>query len=71
MREVSRQSIRLNLTRMPTFVKNRPFYKAKFRNRSIETIDDYDKRSMMDRYRKYRDRRIADGGPRFIARYAL
>ena len=29
-------------TRMLTFVKNKPFYKAKFRNRSIETIDDYD-----------------------------
>ena len=41
-----------------------PFYKAKFRNRPIETIDGYDKRSMMDRFRKYRDRRIADGGPR-------
>ena len=42
MREVSRQSIRLNLTQMLTFVKNRPFYKAKFRNRSIEMIDGYD-----------------------------
>ena len=71
MREVSRQSIRLNLTRMLKNVKNMPFYKAKFRNRPIETIDGYDKRSMMDRFRKYRDRRIADGGPRFIARYAL
>ena len=64
MREVSRHSIRLILTRMLTFVKNRPFYKAKFRNRPIETIDGYDKRSMMDRFWKYRDRRIADGGPR-------
>ena len=50
---------------MLTFVKNRPFYRANFRNRPIETIDGYDKRSMMDRFRKYRDRRIADGGPRF------
>ena len=64
MREVSRHSIRLILTRMLTFVKNMPFYKAKFRNRPIETIDGYDKRSMMDRFWKYRDRRIADGGPR-------
>ena len=71
MREVSRQSIILNLTRMLKNVKNRPFYKAKFRNRLIKTIDDYDKRSMMDRFRKYRDRRITDGGPRFITRYAL
>ena len=64
MRKVSRQSIRLNLTWMLRIVKNMPFYKAKFRNRPIETIDGYDKRSMMDRFRKYRDRRIADGGLR-------
>ena len=50
---------------MLTFVKNRAFYRANFRNRLIETIDGYDKRSMMDRFWKYRDRRIADGGPRF------
>ena len=30
--------------------KNMPFYKAKLRNRPIETIDGYDKRSMMDRF---------------------
>ena len=42
-------------------VKNGPFYKAKFRNRPIETIDGYDKRSMMDRFRKYRDRRMKNG----------
>ena len=51
-------------TRMLTFVKNRVFYRAKFRNRPIETIDSYDKRSTMDRFRKYRIRRIVDGGPR-------
>ena len=46
-------------------MKNTSFYRRKFRNRPIEMIDGYDKRSMMDRFRKYRDRRIADGGPRF------
>ena len=50
---------------MLTFVKNRAFYRANFRNRPIKTIDGYDKRSMMDRFQKYRDRRIVDGGPRF------
>ena len=58
-------------TRMLKNVKNMPFYKAQFCNCPIETIDGYDKRSMMDRLRKYRDRQIADGGPRYIARYAL
>ena len=41
--------------------KNRPFYKTKFRNRPIETIDGYDKRFMMDRFRKYHDRRMKNG----------
>ena len=67
VREVSRQSIRLNLTRMLTNVKNEPSYRAKFRNRPIETIDGYDKWSMMDRFQKYRDHRIEDGGPRCVA----
>ena len=48
MREVSRQSIRLILTWMLILVKNMPFYKAKFRNRPIETIDGYDK--LMENY---------------------
>ena len=52
---------------MLTIVKNGSFYREKFRNRPIETIDGYDKRSMMDRFRKYRDRRIVDGGPRCVA----
>ena len=66
VREVSRQSIRLNLTQMLTIVKNGSFYRAKFRNRPIEMIDGYDKRSMMDCFQKYRDRRIVDGGPRCV-----
>ena len=38
-----------------------PFYKAKFRNRPIETIDGYGKRSTMDRFPKCCDRWMKNG----------
>ena len=47
--------------------KNIEFYKEFDRNRPIETIDGYDKRSIVDRFRKCRIRRIVDGGPRCVA----
>ena len=51
-------------TRMLTNVKNTSFYRGFDRNRPIETIDGYDKRSMMDRFPKCRDRRIENGWSR-------
>ena len=47
--------------------KNIEFYRVFDRNRSIEMIDNYDKRSMMDRFRKCCVRRIVDGGLRCVA----
>ena len=46
---------------MLTNVKNTSFYRAKFRNRPIETIDGYDKRSTMEYFPKCRDRRMKNG----------
>ena len=68
MREVSRQSIRLNLTRMLTFVKNRAFYGAKFRNRPIVSIDGYDETVHRGPFRLSRDRRIVMDGHDLIWR---
>ena len=47
--------------------KNIEFYRVFDRNRPIETIDGYDKGSMMDHFRKCCVRRIMDGGPRCVA----
>ena len=68
MREVSRQSIRLNLTRMLTFVKNRAFYRANFRNRPIVSIDGYDETVHRGPFRLSRDRRIVMDGHDLIWR---
>ena len=66
MRErVSRQLNLLEIsTRMLRTTKNIEFYRVFDRNRPIETIDGYDKRFTMDRFRKYRVRRIVDGWSR-------
>ena len=45
--------------------KNIEFYRGFDRNRPIETIHGYDKRSIVDSFRKCHVRRIANGGPRF------
>ena len=58
MREVSRQSIRLNLTRMLKNVKNTSFYRRKFRNRPIKTIDGYDETVHRGPFQLSSDRRI-------------
>ena len=68
MREVSRQSIRLNVTRMLIFVKNRAFYRAKFRNRLIKTINGYDETVHRGPFRLSRDRRIVMDGHNLICR---
>ena len=66
--KVSRQFNWIEIsTRMLRIVKNTSFYRLFGRNRPIETIDGYDETSTMDRFRKYRDRRIRDGGSRCIA----
>ena len=62
MREVSRQSIRLNLTRMLTFVKNSAFYRANFCNRPIVSIDGYDETVYRGPFRLSRDRWIVIDG---------
>ena len=51
-------------TRMLRTTKNIEFYRVFDRNRPIETINGYDKRSTMDRFQKCRVRRIADGWSR-------
>ena len=43
------------------------FYSVFGRNRPIETINGYDERSTMDRFRISRDRPIVDGGSRCVA----
>ena len=58
MREVSRQSIRLNLTRMLTNGKNRSFYMANFHNRPIVSIDGYDETVHRRPFRLSLDRQI-------------
>ena len=68
MREVSRQSIRLNLTRMLTNVKNESFYRANFRNRPIVWIDGYDETVHHGPFRLSRDRRIVMDGHDLIWR---
>ena len=50
--------------RMLRTTKNIEFYRVFDRNRPIETIDDYDKRSTMDYFWNCRVRRIADGWSR-------
>ena len=45
-------------TRMLRIMKNTSFYRLFGRNCPIETIDGYDETSTMDRFGKYRDRRI-------------
>ena len=62
MREVYRQSIRLILTRMLKNVKNTSFYRRKFRNRPIKTIDDYDETVHRGPFQLSRDRRIVIDG---------
>ena len=61
-------SRQLNLLEISTWrlrtTKNIEFYRVFDRNRPIKTIDGYDKQSMMDRFRKCRVRRIADGWSR-------
>ena len=57
-------------TRMLTFVKNMAFYRKFGRNRLIVSIDGYDETSTMDRFKKYRGRRIWINGsnlPRGLA----
>ena len=49
-------------TRMLRTMKNIEFYRVFDRNRPIETIDGYDKRSTMDRFQKCRVRPIFDEG---------
>ena len=51
-----------NLTRMLRTMKNIEFYRVFDRNRPIKTIDGYDKRSTMDRFRKCRICPIFDEG---------
>ena len=62
MREVSRQSIRLILTRMLKNVKNTSFYRRKFCNRPIKTIDGYDETVYRGPFQLSRDRRIVIDG---------
>ena len=68
---MSRQSIRLILTRMLTNVKNTSFYRAKFRNRPIVSIDGYDGTVHRGPFRKYRSRPITMDGPNVIVRVTL
>ena len=64
MRErVSRQLNWIEIsTRMLRMTKNIEFYRVFDRNRPIERINGYDKRSTMDRFRKCRVRQIFDEG---------
>ena len=66
MRErVSRQLNWIEIsTRMLRTTKNIEFYRVFDRNRPIETINGYDKRSTIDHFRKWRVRRIANGWSR-------
>ena len=50
-------------TRMLTNVKNTSFYRGFDRNRPIETIDGYDKRSTMDRFPNVTIVRLKMDGP--------
>ena len=66
-RRVSRQLNLLEIsTRMLRAIKNIEFYRVFDRNRPIETIDCYNKRSTMDRFRKCRVRPIFDEGLRSL-----
>ena len=56
---------------MLTFVKNRAFYRAKFRNRPIVSIDGYDGTVHRGPFRKYRSRPIVMDSPDATVRDAF
>ena len=56
---------------MLTNVKNTSFYKTKFRNRPIVSIDGYDGTVHRGPFQKYRSRPIAMDGPDVIVRETL
>ena len=59
---MSRQSIRLILTRMLKNVKNTSIYRAFDRNRPIKTINGYDETVHRGPFQLSRDRRIVIDG---------
>ena len=67
-RMVSRQfnwiEIQLGCLELSKYIS---FYSAFWHNSPIETIDGYNERSTMDRFRISRDHPIVDGGSRCVA----